>query len=135
MDNKNKVLTDVNIEDDKELQLKNTLVMTMIRKMSSEGVELNVHTVTKYLKSVMELVELTDVKGKSQKTLAIKVMRELVNNTDLDGGNKQILFTMLDNNVIDDMIELVVDVTRGNVDINKVVDAAKCCFGFVTSLK
>jgi hypothetical protein len=131
----NKVLTDVSLEEDVDLNLKTELVKIMIKKMGNDGMELNIHTITKCLKSVMELVELTDVKGKSQKLLAIKVMRELVNATDLDTNNRQTLLSIIDMNMLDDIIELVVDVTRGNVNINKVVDAAKCCFGFVTSLK
>lgn len=119
----------INEKNDDEFNTK--LVMLVKKKLESEGIEVNVQNVMISLKYVMELVELTEVKGKEQKLLVVRVMRKLINDTKLSQENKQLLISMIDGNVIDNVIEIIVDASKGNLDINKIQNVAtNCCFGF-----
>lgn len=94
-------------------------------------------TLSIVIKHVMEVVENTPVKGKDQMNYALLIISDLVNELE-DGQEKTLLIEMLDNGSIRDTIELVVDASKGNLKINKVVEVAAdgClgpCFKYVMS--
>jgi hypothetical protein len=68
----------------------------------------------------METVEKTSIKGTEQKDLALRLIRALI--VDLtDKEDEKILLKLLDDGTISNMIDLIVDATRGKLNINKVV--------------
>ena len=73
----------------------------------------------------MEIVELTEVKGEEQKTLAIALTRKIVADAPMEDNKKEAVLEMIDNGVIDETIELVVSATRGELTINQVQSCAK----------
>jgi len=76
-----------------------------------------IHLIIKY---VMETVEKTSIKGTEQKDLALRLIRALI--VDLtDKEDEKILLKLLDDGTISNMIDLIVDATRGKLNINKVV--------------
>ena len=68
----------------------------------------------------METVENTPIKGTEQKDLALRLIRALI--VDLtDKEDEKILLKLLDDGTISNMIDLIVDATRGRLNINRVV--------------
>ena len=47
-------------------------------KVKTEGTEINATSIIKIMQTAMEVAEITEVKGKEQKDLAIKLVRQLV---------------------------------------------------------
>jgi hypothetical protein len=92
------------------------------------------HIVIRY---VMEAVEKTPTKGKAQKDFALRVIDELVEELP-PSGEKTLLETLSQNGGIGNTIDLVIAATKGELDINNVVDvvANNCllgCIQYITS--
>jgi len=86
-------------------------------------------TLSIVIKYTMEAVENTPVKGLDQMNYAIRIIRDLVNELE-DSEEKTLLIQMLDNDSIKDTIELVVDASKGNLKINKIIETAtEGCLG------
>tara|TARA_B110000444_G_scaffold213436_2_gene210248 strand:- start:144 stop:584 length:441 start_codon:yes stop_codon:yes gene_type:complete len=79
------------------------------------------------IKYVLEIIEATPIKGSKQKDMALKLMRAVI--VDLsDGEDKRVLTQLLDDGTISDLIELVIDATKGKLDVNVAVKIASGCF-------
>lgn len=109
------------------ITIKKKILTTIKKKMQVEGIELNTKTVIKCLRYVMEVIEVSELKGEEQKIMAIKIMRDLVNETELDDNSKKIILSIVDNNILGNIIDFVVDATKGNVSINNIKDIGKSC--------
>ena len=98
-----------------------------IVKTILKGTPINVTSIHLIIRTVMEVVEGTPVKGSEQKTLALKILRQLfIDFTDDD--LESTLINLLDNGAIGNLIDLIVDASKGKTDINKIVDTtATCC--------
>ena len=84
----------------------------------------------------MEVVEITKLKGENQKDMTIKLVRNLVVDSNLDESKKNICIAMLDEGVVDNTIDLVIDATKGKLSINNNKDdilkiASGCCSAFL----
>ena len=67
------------------------------------------HLIIKY---VMEAIEETPIKGAEQKEMALKLIRELI--VDLtENEDEEVLLKLLNDGTISNMIDLIVDATRG----------------------
>ena len=81
----------------------------------------------------MELTEDTHLKGAEQKEFALKVLREIF--MDLTNGEDEvILLTLLDNGMISNMIDLIVDASKGKLNINNVITTSYSCLSLVIQL-
>ena len=82
------------------------------------------HLIIKY---VMEEIEESPVKGTEQKEMALKILRELV--VDLtENEDEKVLTQLLDDGTISNMIDLIVDATKGKLNINMVAKVGAGCF-------
>ena len=92
-----------------------------------KGTPINVTSIHLIIRTVMEVIEGTPVKGSEQKTLALKILRQLfIDFTDDD--IESTLISLLDNGAIGNLIDLVVDASKGKTNINKIIDTtATCC--------
>lgn len=92
-----------------------------------KGTPINVTSIHLIIRTVMEVVEGTPVKGSEQKTLALKILRQLfIDFTDDD--IESTLISLLDSGAIGNLIDLVVDASKGKTNINKIIDTtATCC--------
>jgi hypothetical protein len=84
----------------------------------------SLHIIIKY---VMELVEETPIKGVKQKEFAVNLLRDIFKET-TDGDEEKALLALIDNGAIGNMIDLIVDASRGKLNINTVTKASKGCF-------
>ena len=81
------------------------------------------HLVIKY---VMELVEETPLKGNEQKELGLQLIKAII--VDLtDGEDEKVLLKLLEDGTIGNMIDLIVDATRGRLDVNSAVNVTTGC--------
>ena len=92
----------------------------IIVKEKLSNITIRASTIHLIIKYVMETVEKTPIKGTEQKDLALRLIRELI--VDLtDNEDEKILLKLLDDGTISNMIDLIVDATRGRLNINRVV--------------
>ena len=106
------------VESDKCLNIVKSLL---------KGTPIDVTSIHLIIKTVMEVIEGTPIKGSEQKTLALKILRQLfIDFTDDD--IESTLITLLDSGAIGNLIDLIVDASKGKTNINKVIDTtATCC--------
>ena len=94
--------------------------------------EINTQTVIAILKMAMEVVEATQLKGKAQKELCIKLVKDIVVAAPLSGDQEKLILNMIDSGVLDNTIDLVIDATQGKLDINAAMGVATgCCAAFM----
>ena len=115
-------------------EILNSAIIEVRHQLGTIGIKPT--TLSIIIKHVMEVVENTPVKGKNQLNYAILIISDLVNELE-DGDEKTLLINMIDNGSIKDTIELVVDASKGNLKINKIVEvvADGClgpCFKYMT---
>ena len=87
--------------------------------------QITMQSTIKLVQFSMEIVELTEVKGEEQKTLAIALTRKIVADAPMEDNKKEAVLEMIDNGTVDETIELVVSATRGELTINQVQSCAK----------
>ena len=105
--------------------LKEKAIKLLKDKLNVEA--LNSDLIIKFVVLVMKLVEDTDVKGKSQKDLVLLVVTEIINESKLSDEDKKLCFTILNSNNTSNTIDLIVDASKGNLNLNKVKKTAFSC--------
>ena len=74
----------------------------------------------------MELVEQTPLKGSEQKELALKLINALI--VDLTNGeDERVLLQLLNDGTIGNMIDLIIDATKGRLDVNTAIQVTSGC--------
>ena len=81
------------------------------------------HLVIKY---VMELVEKTPLKGNEQKELGLQLIKAIIVDLTAEEDEK-VLLKLLEDGTIGNMIDLIVDATRGRLDVNSAVNVTTGC--------
>jgi hypothetical protein len=93
--------------------------------MKDVGVNLKtLHIIIKY---VMEAVEQSPIKGKSQKTFALRLIKELIDNMPDSDSDKKTLLNLYETDSISNTIELVVRASKGELGINQVGSCVWSC--------
>ena len=96
-------------------------------KHKLQGVEVSVENLMVVLRFAMEVVEVTELKGGAQKELAIRLVRTLVVEAPVSDEKEKLMLDMIDQGVLGNTVDLVVDASKGNLNINKVVKVASGC--------
>ena len=123
------------IEETRELleekveELKDDVLDTLKEKVKDIGVKKS--TLALIIKFTMEAVEDTPKKGSEQKDYAIRLIRALVVDLASD-DEKDFLLTAIDSGSVGDTIDLIVQATQGELNVNSVVEVATtsclpCC--------
>ena len=81
------------------------------------------------VKYVMEAVEGKPVKGEAQKKLALAILKRLVEDSGMEESEKELCLSMIRSGVIGNTIDLVVDASRGNININQAANVTVGCIG------
>jgi hypothetical protein len=85
-------------------------------------------TIMMIVKFAMEAVESSPVKGQAQRDLAIKIIKTLVEDSTIDADDKAMCLQMISSGLLENTIELIVDTSRGKLNINKAAKVATGCF-------
>tara|TARA_B110000114_G_C14873463_1_gene309783 strand:- start:113 stop:670 length:558 start_codon:yes stop_codon:yes gene_type:complete len=100
-----------------KLIIYNAILETLKEKVSN--ISIRPSTLYLIIKYVMEEIENTPTKGVEQKEMALKLIRELI--IDLaEGEDEKVLLQLLDDNTIGSMIDLIVDASKGKLNINAI---------------
>lgn len=111
-------MIEINMDKIKEENLLSYALEELQKKVSM--IDITTTTLPEIIKEGMQIVEKTTIKGTKQREFVIKILRKLFDNLQ-NNDEKQILFKLLDNGTISNMIDLVVDATNGKLDINNIV--------------
>lgn len=88
-----------------------------------------------YVKTAMEIVEMTHLKGAEQKHLVIEIMYKIIKEANLSAEYNSICMDFIDSGALSQTIDIIVDASKGRLDINKPMSIIKriamCCFPFI----
>lgn len=121
------ILTDSTTPEKPKFNIQNVYETTLAKlKVKVSAITIRSSTLHLIIKYVMELVEQTPLKGSEQKEMALKLIRALI--VDLtDAEDERVLLQLLDDGTIGNMIDLIVDATKGRLDINTAVKVTTGC--------
>ena len=91
------------------------------------GVEVSVENFMVIVRFAMEVVEVTQLKGSVQKELAVSLVRTVVVEAPISDNKEKLLLDMIDQGVLGNTVDLVVDASRGKLDVNTVIKVATGC--------
>ena len=145
------VIDDIPEKDIKEIQEENLLAYALQElKKKVSTIDIATTTLPEIIKEAMQIVEKTTIKGTKQREFVIKLLRKLFKDL-TDNEEEILLLKLIDNGTVSNMIDLVVDASKGKIDINKTVKISlslllscapyiltKCkknCFNFKSSKK
>mgnify|MGYP001400579054 FL=1 len=123
--NVNEVIVEINGNSDIiNRTLYNNCLNTIKHKLSILDIHLNnIHLLIKY---VMETIEETELKGIDQKKLALAIIQDIISEIKNEDEKKR-LEELLHNNTISNIIELIVDATKGKINVNNISLIAGNC--------
>ena len=103
-------------------------------KKKMGDIEVTADTIITILRFSMEVVEATQLKGDAQKELCTKLVRQVVVEAPIADEKEKLLLDMIDNNILGNTVDLVVEATHGELDVNAATQvAATCCAAFLNS--
>jgi hypothetical protein len=121
------ILTDSSTPEKPKFDIQNVYETTLAKlKVKVSAITIRSSTLHLIIKYVMELVEQTPLKGSEQKEMALKLIRALIIDF-TDAEDERVLLQLLDDGTIGNMIDLIVDATRGRLDINTAVQVTTGC--------
>lgn len=121
------ILTDSTTTEKPKFDIQNIYEKTLAKlKVKVSAISIRSSTLHLIIKYVMELVEQTPLKGSEQKEMALKLIKELI--VDLtEGEDERVLLQLLNDGTIGNMIDLIVDATKGRLDINTALQVTSGC--------
>jgi len=121
------ILTDSSTPEKPKFDIQNVYETTLAKlKVKVSAITIRSSTLHLIIKYVMELVEQTPLKGSEQKEMALKLIRALIIDF-TDAEDERVLLQLLDDGTIGNMIDLIVDATKGRLDINTAVKVTTGC--------
>tara|TARA_Y100000816_G_scaffold289223_1_gene275265 strand:- start:1791 stop:2210 length:420 start_codon:yes stop_codon:yes gene_type:complete len=121
------VLMDSTTPEKRKFDIQNVYETTLAKlKVKVSAITIRSSTLHLIIKYVMELVEQTPLKGSEQKEMALKLFRALIVDF-TDAEDERVLLQLLNDGTIGNMIDLIVDATRGRLDINTAVQVTTGC--------
>ena len=110
-----------------------TIFESSLRKLKekTQNIEINAKTIIQVVRFAMEIVEATSLKGQQQKELVEKIVRHVIRDAPISDSKETVLLYMVDEGIIGDITELVVSASKGELNVNAVIEVSKiCCLGF-----
>tara|TARA_B100000902_G_scaffold163751_1_gene158895 strand:- start:2413 stop:2832 length:420 start_codon:yes stop_codon:yes gene_type:complete len=125
LSNVNEVIVEINGNSDIiNKTLYNNCLNKIKNKLSILEIHLNnIHLLIKY---VMETIEETELKGIDQKKLALAIIQDIISEIKNE-DEKKTLLELLHNNTISNIIDLIVDATKGKINVNNISLVAGNC--------
>lgn len=106
------------ISEIQEENLLSNALNELEKKVSS--IDIATTTLPEIIKEAMQIVEKTTIKGTQQREFVIKLLRKLFKDL-TDNEEEILLLKLIDNGTVCNMIDLVVDASKGKIDINKTI--------------
>jgi len=99
-----------------------------VLKHRIKHMEVNAQNLMIIMRYAMEIVELTQLKGEEQKQLVLRLLKQVVIDAPISDDKEKLCLDMINNGVLGQSIDLLVDATQGNININNAVELAQNCF-------
>ena len=96
-------------------------------KLTIGDLEINAKSIITVVRFAIEVVEVTQVKGEEQRILAVRLVKKVVEDAPISDDKEKFLLDMINEGILDNTIDLVVDASNGNININTVVKVASGC--------
>ena len=96
-------------------------------KIKIKNVEVCVENIMEILRIAMEVVEISELKGVEQRKMALSLVRKVVVDAPVSDEKEKLMLDMIDQGVLGNTIDLVIDATKGEININKAVKVATGC--------
>lgn len=126
-------MIEISIDKIKEDNLLKYAVDELAKKVSM--IDIKTTTLPEIIKEAMQIVEKTTIKGTKQREFVIKVLRKLFESL-TDNEEEKLLLQLIDNGTVSNMIDLIVDATKGKLDINVAVKTTSnlllSCIPYIT---
>lgn len=100
------------------------LVHSLSQKLQEEAVEINDDNILILMKYAMEIVELQQISGENKKQMALEIVRSYVAESSVGQRIKETLNEVIFNGMGDNLIELLVEASRGELNINQLQEQA-----------
>ena len=98
------------------------------KQIKSQNIVISMDTIMRMLRIAMVIVEQTNETGKNKKDFVVRMIAKIVtdcaDSTTISSEMKIEILNMLYSPLFDDTIKLVVDASKGNIDLNKVQEVA-----------
>ena len=121
------ILTDSTTTEKPKFDIQNIYEKTLAKlKVKVSAISIRSSTLHLIIKYVMELVEQTPLKGSEQKEMALKLIKALIVDF-TEGEDERVLLQLLNDGTIGNMIDLIVDATKGRLDINTALQVTSGC--------
>jgi hypothetical protein len=99
------------------------------KEIKNQNVTISMDAIMRMLRIAMLIVEQTNESGKNKKDFVIRMIAKIVTDCDdtsiITSNIKVEILNMLYSPVFDDTIKLIVDASKGNLDLNKVQEVAE----------
>lgn len=126
-------MVEISMDKIKEDNLLKYAVDELAKKVSM--IDIKTTTLPEIIKEAMQIVEKTTIKGTKQREFVIKVLRKLFESL-IDNEEEKLLLQLIDNGTVSNMIDLIVDATKGKLDINVAVKTTSnlllLCIPYIT---
>lgn len=99
-------------------------------KLTIGTTEINAKNIMYVVKVTMEVVEASSVKGAAQKVMVNRLVSKLVIDAPISDAKEKLLLDILDEGIVDEVIDLVVSASKGELNLNAAKEVAtSCCLG------
>ena len=114
-------LIEISIEQIQEENLLKYALEELQKKISM--IDIKTTTLPQIIKEAMEIVEKTTIKGTKQRQFVIKLLRNLFQSL-TNNEEEKLLLQLLDNGTISNTIDIIVDASKGKLNINNIVNTS-----------
>lgn len=105
------------------------------QQLNEKDISVSSTTIVPITRIAMQIVERTALKNLQKRELVNELLLRLVQySSNLSNSQRRMCRSIIESGLINEVIEFVIDATKGKVDINQVHDVAEstvnCCFAF-----
>jgi uncharacterized protein YfeS len=93
----------------------------------------DINQVFDYVKLIMEALEPQPIPGKTKKVLALNILRNIMDQSELEETKKAECIALIDNNIISNAIDVIIAAASGKMEINMptLSTASATCSNFI----
>ena len=115
-------LKNVNIEENNNFLKKSLDII----KEKISAVDIRASTIHLIIKYAIEELDNSELKGAEKKEVALKLIKEIIKDLS-EGDDEKKLLTMLEDGTVSNLIDLIIDATKGKINVNVIRDASIGC--------
>lgn len=114
------------------------IVLKLLQKLDMNEDNILQQSIPEHVKYIMELIENVDVNGEKKKEVVLNVLKNIGKHY-LSNEQNTILITIIENNIVSKMIDMIILASKGDINVNKIIEpvtnTTNClfnCFSLLT---